>query len=228
MFLRKNADPSKPGAGGWAGSCGTKAGGQLMTHGWRTAHACMQRRLGAPLASPARCFAAPFPPLLSTPPPAGHAAIVRPYAQTNITRLLQRGPRVAQASTVNSPNTDMNLAAKEVGGFFLFLFIWGWGRRQAGGQRWALGWQPRGGRRPAAHRSAGRVARRCRPLPPLHCSALTPCCPPAPPPPPNTELLLCCLLPSRPRPAHGLHLAPPGRRRPLPAGRCARGAGRCH
>lgn len=34
--------------------------------------------------------------------------------QTNRTRVLERGPRIAQASIVNSPSTDMNLAAKTV------------------------------------------------------------------------------------------------------------------
>ena len=42
--------------------------------------------------------------------------MVRPYAQTSKTSLLARGPKVAQASTVNSASADMNLAAKEVGG----------------------------------------------------------------------------------------------------------------
>ena len=40
--------------------------------------------------------------------------MVRPYAQTSRDTLLARGPRVAQASTVNSPNTDMNLVVKKV------------------------------------------------------------------------------------------------------------------
>eukprot|EP00887_Chlorella_sp_A99_P005527 scaffold1.g5527.t1 len=43
----------------------------------------------------------------------GHAAVVRPYAQMSLQTLLARGPRVAQASTVNSPSTDMNLSKNE-------------------------------------------------------------------------------------------------------------------
>lgn len=46
--------------------------------------------------------------------PAGHVAVVRPFAQTSRATVLARGPRVAQASTVNSPSTDMNLAVKKV------------------------------------------------------------------------------------------------------------------
>lgn len=45
--------------------------------------------------------------------PAGHTAVVRPFAQTSRATVLARGPRVAQASTVNSANTDMNLAVKK-------------------------------------------------------------------------------------------------------------------
>lgn len=44
----------------------------------------------------------------------GHAAVVRPYAQTDKARVLGYGPRVAQASTTNSASTDMNLAGKTV------------------------------------------------------------------------------------------------------------------
>lgn len=46
----------------------------------------------------------------------GHAALVRPYAQADKARVLGYGPRVAQASTINSASTDMNLAGKTVRG----------------------------------------------------------------------------------------------------------------
>eukprot|EP00887_Chlorella_sp_A99_P002808 scaffold6.g2808.t1 len=49
----------------------------------------------------------------SDPKKPGHAAVVRPYAQTSLQTLLARGPRVAQASTTNSANADMDLSKKQ-------------------------------------------------------------------------------------------------------------------
>lgn len=49
--------------------------------------------------------------------------MVRPFAQTSLANLTARGPRVAQASTTNSPSTDMDLA-KESG------YLWAAARRQ--------------------------------------------------------------------------------------------------
>lgn len=107
LYLRKNSDPSKAGhtavvrpfaqVGGWAG--------------W--VRGCQV--ISGPAAE--RCLHALQPWLPGLHPPRPFApARLPPRPQASRDRVLARGPRIAQASTVNSASTDTDLSKKQVQG----------------------------------------------------------------------------------------------------------------